>query len=171
AREDEHRRLPEVLAEMSGRGEHPARRAVGRLLRRAGVVRHLHELAPRLAIELAEARALGGVADDHEAPALTIAAARRADRGVHDLPEHGFGDRISLEAPDGPLRGHDVEEVHVPSGVYSRSYIGETYGRLQVPALRSQGRRRDADAEPARAPQRARRHAARRPLRCGPPGE
>ena len=37
-------------------------------------------------------------------PALAVAAARRADGGIHDLPEHGLGDRVGLEAADRALR-------------------------------------------------------------------
>src|SRR5262249_54721957 len=124
-RQDDHRRFAEVLGEMAGRGEHLARGAVCRLLRRPRVVRRLHQLTPGLAIELAELGALGPVSHHDETPVLTIAAARRADGGVHDLLQYVVGDRVRLEASHRALRGHDIEEVHVPSRIYSKPYRRE----------------------------------------------
>jgi len=120
AGEDQHRRLGQVLGQVPRGGDHLPDRAVGR--RRGGVpvVRELQQLAPRLAVQLAQARARRGVADHDEAPALAVAAARRADRRVQDPAEHGVGDRVGREAPDGSLRGDDLEEVHGPSVDRSR---------------------------------------------------
>src|SRR6185503_12041367 len=114
-----------VLGEMRGGVDHLAGGAAGRLLRRARVVGQLHKLAPALAVELAEPGALGRIAYDDEPPALAVAAAGRADGGIHDLPQERLRDRLRLETAHGPLRGDDIEEIHgyipLAAGIRPRS--------------------------------------------------
>src|SRR5882724_7858446 len=97
---------------MPGRGKHPARRAVRRRLRCAGVVWRFHQLAPGFTVQLPEPRALGRITDDDEAPALAVAAAGRADGRIQNLPDDGVRDRIGLQTTHRPLRGHGLEEFH-----------------------------------------------------------
>src|SRR5262249_16571145 len=49
-------------------------------------------------------------ANDHEAPALTVASARRADREVQDLTDHRVRHWIGFDPAHRPLRGHGLEE-------------------------------------------------------------
>src|SRR5207245_2595709 len=104
--------LMEVLGEIGGRGKDP---------RAVGGAPGQEELRARLRVELADARALGGIGHHDEVITPQVAAVRRLDGDVdavpHDLRVDGTSQVEPL--PDGAGRGQhvvDAREVHDQSG-------------------------------------------------------
>ena len=72
------------------------------------------QLVDAVPVVLAQLGPRGGIVDQHEAPLLAVASARRADRGVEDAHLHVLGNRVGLDPShrsSGVQRFTDVHRV------------------------------------------------------------
>jgi hypothetical protein len=65
-----------------------------------------------VAVDRPEPAPQPGVVDEHEAPVLRVAAARRPDRGIEDALLHVVGDRVGAAPAHGAGRVQGLVDVH-----------------------------------------------------------
>ncbi len=113
AREQQHRRLAQMIPQIGAGLQHAGELPVGQMRRPAarGIDR-LRDIGS-LAIDHPELAALLGVAHDDKHPVLGVAGRWRADRGVEDLADQLFGDRIGLEPAQRPRRIDRFEQPDI----------------------------------------------------------